>query len=85
MEELTRRVAEQIGRRIRRPRRDQELSQETVAWRAEIHRTQISLIESGRRLPRIDTLIKIAGAIGVRRASFSTASSGSRGTGDRDG
>jgi transcriptional regulator with XRE-family HTH domain len=70
MEELTRRVAVRIGRRIRRPRRDQELSQETVAWRAEVHLTQISLIESGRRLPRIDTLIKIAGAIGVSPCEF---------------
>lgn len=65
MEEVTRSVAEKIGRQIRRPRREQELSQETIAYRAEIHRTQISLIESGQRLPRIDTLIKIAGAIGV--------------------
>ena len=54
-----------MQQRIRRPRRELELSQETVAWRAEVHRTQISLIESGQRLPRIDTLIKIAGAIGV--------------------
>ncbi|MBS1677920.1 MAG: helix-turn-helix transcriptional regulator [Actinobacteria bacterium] len=65
MEETTRLVAELVGRRIRRPRRDQELSQETIAWRAEIHRTQITLIEHGERLPRIDTLVKLAGAIGM--------------------
>lgn len=63
MEEVTRRVAEQIGRRIRRRRRDQELSQETIAWRAEIHRTQMTLIEHGERLPRVDTLIKLAAAV----------------------
>ena len=64
MEATTKNVAEMIGRRIRR-RRKQELSQETIAWRTEIHRTQITLIEHGERLPRIDTLVKIAGAIGV--------------------
>jgi transcriptional regulator with XRE-family HTH domain len=65
MEEVTRRVAEQVGRRIRRRRRDQELSQETIAWRAEIHRTQMTLIEHGERLPRVDTLIKLAAAVGA--------------------
>lgn len=62
---MTGRVAAQIGRRIRRRRRDQELSQETIAWRAEIHRTQMSLNEHGERLPRVDTLIKIAAAVGT--------------------
>jgi transcriptional regulator with XRE-family HTH domain len=40
-----------------------ELSQEELAFRAEIHRTQISLIEGGHRLPRLDTLIKLCGAL----------------------
>ena len=39
------------------------LSQEELAFRAEIHRTQISLIEGGHRLPRLDTLVKLAGAL----------------------
>jgi transcriptional regulator with XRE-family HTH domain len=65
MEEVTKQVAELIGRRIRRRRRDQELSPETIAWRAEIHRTQMTLIEHGVRLPRVDTLIKVAAAIGA--------------------
>jgi transcriptional regulator with XRE-family HTH domain len=41
------------------------LSQEELAFRADIHRTQISLIEGGDRLPRLDTLVKLAGALGV--------------------
>jgi transcriptional regulator with XRE-family HTH domain len=41
------------------------LSQEELSFRAEIHRTQISLIEGGHRMPRLDTLIKLAGALGV--------------------
>jgi transcriptional regulator with XRE-family HTH domain len=41
------------------------LSQEELSFRAAIHRTQISLIEGGHRMPRLDTLIKLAGALEV--------------------
>lgn len=58
-------VAAIVGPRIRRIRRGQELSQEALADYAEIHRTQISLIEHGQRLPRIDTVIKLAGGLFV--------------------
>jgi len=58
-------VASIVGPRIRGIRRGQELSQEALADYAEIHRTQISLIEHGERLPRIDTLIKLAGGLFV--------------------
>jgi Helix-turn-helix len=30
-----------------------------------LHRTEIGFVESGRRLPRVDTLIKLASALGV--------------------
>jgi transcriptional regulator with XRE-family HTH domain len=46
-------------------RRAAGLSQEELSFRAAIHRTQISLIEGGHRMPRLDTLIKLAGALGV--------------------
>ena len=58
-------VAAIVGPRIRRIRRGQELSQEALADYAEIHRTQISMIEHGERLPRIDTVIKLAGGLFV--------------------
>jgi len=41
------------------------ISQEELAFRAAVHRTQISLIESGHRLPRLETLVKLSGALGV--------------------
>jgi transcriptional regulator with XRE-family HTH domain len=56
-------VAAIVGPRIRRIRRGQELSQEALADYAEIHRTQISLIEHAERLPRIDTVIRLAGGL----------------------
>lgn len=41
------------------------LPQEKVAARAGLHRTEIGLLERGERVPRIDTLVKLAGALGV--------------------
>ena len=46
-------------------RKAADLSQEELSFRASVHRTQISLIEGGHRMPRLDTLIKLAGALGV--------------------
>ncbi len=40
-------------------------TQETLADRAEIHRTQISQLENGRQVPLLDTFVKLAGACGV--------------------
>jgi transcriptional regulator with XRE-family HTH domain len=65
MDEFDRRVAVQLGRRVRRRRHFLDLSQETVAERAGIHRTQISLYESGRRMPLAATLVRLAAALGV--------------------
>jgi transcriptional regulator with XRE-family HTH domain len=41
------------------------LSQEETAFRAAIHRTQVSLLEGGRRMPRVSTLVRLAGSLGV--------------------
>ncbi len=39
------------------------LTQEELAFRSAIHRTQISLLECGGRLPRVETLVKLAGSL----------------------
>jgi transcriptional regulator with XRE-family HTH domain len=59
------RVMGQLGRRIKRRRNFLELSQEALAERATIHRTQISFYENGERMPFTSTLIKLAAALGV--------------------
>jgi transcriptional regulator with XRE-family HTH domain len=41
------------------------LSQEELGFRASLHRTEIGLLERGARVPRIDTLIKLAAALNV--------------------
>jgi transcriptional regulator with XRE-family HTH domain len=70
MDEYAQKVADVVGDRVRRLRREQDLSQETLAFLAAVHRTQISLFEGRTRLPRIDTLIKLAGSLGVPTAAL---------------
>ncbi len=41
------------------------ISQEELAWQAGLHRTQISLLETGKRAPRLKTIVKLAGALGI--------------------
>jgi transcriptional regulator with XRE-family HTH domain len=59
-------VARQFGANLRRARRRAGLSQEEVGFRASLHRTEVGLLERGARTPRIDTLVKLAAALGVR-------------------
>lgn len=59
-------VARQFGKNLRKARRRADLSQEEVGVLASLHRTEIGLLERGARVPRIDTLIKIAAALGIR-------------------
>lgn len=59
-------VARAFGRNMQRLRRRTGLSQEALGFRASLHRTEIGLLERGERIPRIDTLLKVAAALGVR-------------------
>lgn len=54
-----------FGANLRRVRKQVGMSQEALAFRAGLHRTEIGLLERGERTPRIDTLIKLAGGLGV--------------------
>jgi transcriptional regulator with XRE-family HTH domain len=42
------------------------LSQQGAAERAGLNRGHIALIEGGKRLPRLDTIVKLAGALEVQ-------------------
>jgi transcriptional regulator with XRE-family HTH domain len=59
-------VAAAFAANLRRARRRTGLSQEEVGFRASLHRTEVGLLERGARVPRIDTLVKVAAAVGVR-------------------
>ncbi len=41
------------------------ITQEVLAFAAGLHRTEIGLLERGGRIPRIDTLVRLAGSLGV--------------------
>lgn len=58
-------VAEAFGRNLLRVRRRVGFSQEELAVLASVHRSEVGLLEHGRRLPRIDTVIKLGGALGI--------------------
>jgi transcriptional regulator with XRE-family HTH domain len=58
-------VAERFGNTLRRVRRREGLSQEQLALRASLHRTEVGRLERGERVCRIDTLIRLASAMSV--------------------
>jgi transcriptional regulator with XRE-family HTH domain len=58
-------VAVGLGENLRRLRSGAGLSQEELSFRSSVHRTDISKIERGDSLPRTDTLLKLAGGLGV--------------------
>jgi transcriptional regulator with XRE-family HTH domain len=59
-------VAQRFGVNLARCRKDAGLSQEELAWGASVHRTEISQLERGLRIPRIDTLVKLATTVDVK-------------------
>jgi transcriptional regulator with XRE-family HTH domain len=65
MDEFDTRVARQLGRRIKRRRQFLELSQEALAERSGMHRTQFSFYENGERMPLASSLIKLAAGLGI--------------------
>jgi transcriptional regulator with XRE-family HTH domain len=58
-------AAQRFGKNLARFRKAAELSQEEVSARASVHRTEISQLERGLRVPRIDTVAKLAGALEI--------------------
>jgi transcriptional regulator with XRE-family HTH domain len=58
-------LAKRFGENLRKARKRAGYSQEALAVRASLHRTEIGLVERGERLVRLDTAIKLAGAAGV--------------------
>jgi transcriptional regulator with XRE-family HTH domain len=57
---------EQFARNVREARAHRGLSQEALGDAADLHRTEISLIERALREPRLATIVKLARALRVR-------------------
>jgi transcriptional regulator with XRE-family HTH domain len=58
-------IAARFGDNLARCRRRAGISQEELSVRASLHRTEVSQLERGLRLPRIDTLLKLTGSLEV--------------------
>lgn len=58
-------IATHFGKNLVRCRKAADLSQEELGFRASLHRTEIGMLERGIRLARVDTLIKLAGALEI--------------------
>jgi transcriptional regulator with XRE-family HTH domain len=56
---------ERFAANLRRARQQAEISQEELAARCELHRTEVSLLERGGREPRLGTMVKLATALGT--------------------
>jgi transcriptional regulator with XRE-family HTH domain len=58
-------VAARFGDNLIRCRKLADLSQDELSVRASVHRTEISQLERGLRIARIDTLAKLCGSLEV--------------------
>jgi transcriptional regulator with XRE-family HTH domain len=56
---------ERFGANLRRTRRIAGLSQEELSRRCGLHRSEISVLERGGSAPRLGTIIRLAGPLGV--------------------
>lgn len=67
---LRRDVRHRLGERIRALRREKGLSQETLGFRAKIHRTYIGAVERGVQNVSIMNIERIAKALNVSLAEL---------------
>lgn len=63
-------LQQQFGNLIRRRRHTAGLGQEALADKAEIHRTHVSLLERGQRMPSLLVIKKLAAALETTMASL---------------
>lgn len=59
-----------IGQRIRELRKELNLSQEGLAYKAEVDRTYVTDVENGRRNVSVEILEKLISALDVSIADF---------------
>lgn len=58
-------LARHFGKNLARIRKEADVSQEELGFLASLHRTEVGMLERGVRLPRLDTLLKLSGALEV--------------------
>jgi transcriptional regulator with XRE-family HTH domain len=63
-------IRRKIGERIRVLREEAGLTQEAVAWAADLSKPHLSRVESGENLPSVSVLFRIAKELGVEPADL---------------
>jgi transcriptional regulator with XRE-family HTH domain len=58
-------VGQRFAENLKRELAKSPFTQDDVAARAEIHRTQIPKLLKGDQIPRLDTVVRLAGAMGI--------------------
>lgn len=58
-------IASRFAQNFVSARRAAGLSQEALGFAASLHRTEIGTLERAGRVPRLDTLVKLASVLGV--------------------
>ena len=61
-------VSERFAENLKRQLAKSPLTHDEVSMRAGMHRTQIGKLIKGDQIPRLDTLVKVAGALGIKPA-----------------
>lgn len=64
-----------FGLTIKNLRSKQEISQETLAERAGVHRNYIGLIERGERTPNLVNIVKLAKGLGIKASELLSSAS----------
>ena len=58
-------VLKRVAENLRSARRRLGISQETLGILAGLHRTEIGMLENAERIPRIDTVVKLATVLDI--------------------
>ncbi len=64
------RPQERFATNLRKARNEAGVSQEELAFRCDLHRTEISLLERAGREPRLGTIVKLAFSLGTTPAAL---------------
>ncbi|MBK8170527.1 MAG: helix-turn-helix transcriptional regulator [Sandaracinaceae bacterium] len=62
--------ARKLGARIRSIRKEEQLTQEKLAWDADLAKAYLSQVEAGKRLPSLPALLSLAKRLDVELADL---------------
>ena len=59
-----------LGTELRKAREAAGLSQERLGFKADVHRTYVSMLERGKASPTVETLFRLCRAMRIRASDF---------------